>query len=94
MSRRSISHCLGVLLAAALTALVVGGASAAQKAVILEIDGAIGPAMSEYIARGLRGVVPSDTPLVILRMNTPGGLDTSMREIIAAILAAPVPVAT
>ena len=72
----------------------ISWASAAPKAVILEIDGAIGPAASEYVARELRDLTPSDTRLVILRMNTPGGLDTSMREIIAAILASPIPVAT
>ncbi|HEV2549040.1 MAG TPA: nodulation protein NfeD [Stellaceae bacterium] len=69
-------------------------ARGAPKAVILEIDGAIGPAVAEYVAREFRDANPSDTRIVILRMNTPGGLDTSMREIIAAILAAPVPVAT
>jgi membrane-bound serine protease (ClpP class) len=85
---------LPALLVAAFVGIASSSASAAPKAVILEIDGAIGPATSEYVARELREVSPSDTRLAILRMNTPGGLDTSMRDIIAAILAAPVPVAT
>ena len=50
--------------------------------------------MADYIVREIRTVAPSGTGLVILRMNTPGGLDTSMRQIISAILASPVPVAT
>jgi membrane-bound ClpP family serine protease len=67
--------------------------AAAAKAVVLQIDGAIGPAVADYVARELRGISPIDTRLVVLRMNTPGGLDTSMREIIRAILSSPVPVA-
>jgi membrane-bound serine protease (ClpP class) len=90
----SISHLAGLVIAAALAAHAVATASAAEKAVILEIDGAIGPASAEYVVRELHELTPGNTGLVILRMNTPGGLDTSMREIIAAILAAPVPVAT
>jgi membrane-bound serine protease (ClpP class) len=69
-------------------------AMADRRAVVLEIDGVIGPAMTGYIARELKAASPSATALIILRMNTPGGLDTSMREIISAILASPVPVAT
>jgi membrane-bound serine protease (ClpP class) len=82
------------LLVAASLAMPMSRASAAEKAVILEIDGAIGPASAEYLVRELHELTPSDTGIVILRMNTPGGLDTSMREMIAAILASPVPVAT
>ena len=70
------------------------GAGAAERAVVLDINGAIGPAIADYVARNLRSVRPDEVGIVILRMNTPGGLDSSMREINAAILAAPVPVAT
>jgi membrane-bound serine protease (ClpP class) len=69
-------------------------ASAAQRAVVLDVDGPIGPAVADYIVRELQAVSPDDVGLVVLRMNTPGGLDTSMRKIISAILASPVPVAT
>jgi membrane-bound serine protease (ClpP class) len=87
-------------LARALFAAVIGlpllanALAAAQRAVVLEIDGVIGPAVANYIVRELRGVSRADTGLVVLRMNTPGGLDTSMREIIRAILSSPVPVVT
>jgi membrane-bound serine protease (ClpP class) len=74
--------------------MLAAPASAAQRAVVLDVDGAIGPAIADYIVRELQAVSPDDVGLVVLRMNTPGGLDTSMRKIISAILASPVPVAT
>ena len=77
-----------------LTALCAAPASAAKRAVVLNVDGVIGPAMADYIVREIKAVTPSDTGLVVLRMNTPGGLDTSMRQIVSAILSSPVPVAT
>src|SRR6201988_3846116 len=69
-------------------------AAAAERAVVLEINGAIGPPIADYIARELNAARSSDARLIILRMNTPGGLDTSMRQINSAILASPVPVVT
>jgi membrane-bound serine protease (ClpP class) len=63
-------------------------------AVLLEINGAIGPATSGYVVRGIESAQKAGSPLVILEMDTPGGLDSSMRDIIRAILASPVPIAT
>lgn len=63
-------------------------------AIILDIDGAIGPASADFLARGLNEAAQREAAIVVLRMDTPGGLDTSMRDIIRAILASPVPVAT
>lgn len=64
------------------------------QAVLLDIDGAIGPATSDYIHRSLEKAKAMNAALVILRMDTPGGLDTAMRDIIQDIIASPVPVAT
>ena len=68
--------------------------SASGTAYVLELDGAIGPASASYITDGLEKARDNGAAMVIIKMDTPGGLDTSMREIIQAILAMPVPVVT
>ncbi len=68
--------------------------AAVQPAVaLLGIDGAIGPATADHVERGLAHAQRAGAQLVVLQIDTPGGLDTSMRQIVKAILAAPVPVA-
>jgi membrane-bound serine protease (ClpP class) len=78
----------------ALVGLAAPAPAATERALVVDIDGAIGPPIADYIVRELDAARSDEVRLVILRMNTPGGLDTSMREIISAILASPVPVAT
>lgn len=88
--------------AALICATLLGVAGAAQAAdvparspgtvTVLDINGAIGPATSRYVVHGIESAQRDGSTLVVLELDTPGGLDTSMRDIIRAILASDVPV--
>jgi membrane-bound serine protease (ClpP class) len=69
-------------------------AQSSRTALVLTVKDAIGPATSDFIHNGLNQARERNASLVVLRLDTPGGLDTSMRDIIRDILASPVPVAT
>lgn len=64
-----------------------------NKAYLINIDGAIGPASEDYFVRSLSKAIIGGASVLIVKINTPGGLDTSMRNINTAILASPIPVA-
>ncbi|MFN3937349.1 MAG: NfeD family protein [Gemmobacter sp.] len=64
-----------------------------RDAVLLTLADAVSPATADYVVRGIAVAAERDAGLVIIRMDTPGGLETSMNDIVKAILASPVPVA-
>ncbi len=72
--------------------LAQGAETLQRDALVLTIDGAIGPASADYVVRGIRRAERDGAKAVVLRIDTPGGLDTSMREIVRAIVASPMPV--
>ena len=73
--------------------LIWPAAALAAPVLVVPLDGAVGPASAHFVKRSIERAPKEGAELVILRMDTPGGLDTSMREVIKAILASPVPVA-
>lgn len=82
-------------LAFTITMIVLCGGAFADTPVVrvLTVNGAISPVTADYISMNLRDAARNRERMVLIRMDTPGGLDTAMREIVKAMLACPVPVA-
>lgn len=93
MSRLAGRRAIRRFLCQAALLLFLPLAALAKTVVVAEIDGAISPATSAYFLRALDEARQAQAELLVLRLNTPGGLDSSMREMIQGVLASPVPVA-
>jgi membrane-bound serine protease (ClpP class) len=88
--RWKAAACLGLLVS---LLLALAAAAAPPKIYLLDLKGAVSPVSADFLVRGLHRAGMEGAAVIVLRMDTPGGLDSSMREIIQAILSSPVPVA-
>jgi membrane-bound serine protease (ClpP class) len=63
-----------------------------KSAMVIELEGTINPGIAQFVTRGIKQAETSKQTMVIIRLDTPGGLDPSMRSIVKAILNAELPV--
>jgi len=80
---------LGLLIAASIS---ITAQAASPTIVVLKIDGVINPVLADYIERGIEDAEDRNATACIIQMDTPGGLDTAMRDIVQHIVNARVPV--
>jgi len=80
---------LGLLIAAFIG---LGVRAASPTVVVVTVDGVINPVMADYVARGIEEAEDLNATACIIQMDTPGGLDTAMRDIVQSIVEARIPV--
>ena len=91
MKKRLYFSLLAILLA--LLTIIPVNATTAGDVLVLDVEGVINPFSTRYLARGLNQAEQQGVQLVVITLNTPGGLETAMRDMVSAILDSPVPVA-
>jgi membrane-bound serine protease (ClpP class) len=81
-------------IASALLLSLCASIAAAAEVWVVELDGSITPASADYFLKALDDAQDAGAAAVVMRLDTPGGLDQAMRDMIKAILASPIPVVT
>ncbi|HKV05869.1 MAG TPA: nodulation protein NfeD [Candidatus Acidoferrales bacterium] len=89
-----VGAAFGVAISGAPLASPASDSPSPETVVQLRINGEIEPVLAEYLVNGIKQAGREHASLILITINTPGGLDTSMRAIIQAILSSPVPVVT
>jgi membrane-bound serine protease (ClpP class) len=84
---------IGLMLVAAISQTAKTQASQGHVA-LLTVDGAIGPSTTDYLIHNMKEARDAGARAIVIRMDTPGGLDAATREIVQALLASPVPIIT
>jgi membrane-bound serine protease (ClpP class) len=92
MKRISIILLTIILLSMSSMAWAAQTQDQSQVVLLLEVEGVINPFTARYLERGLALAQSSNAALVVITLNTPGGLESSMREMVQEILESPVPV--
>lgn len=87
-------HKLFIALSVLFLSVSAAHEASAKLAIQLNIDGAIGPATQDYIRDGITYAQEKKADFILLKINTPGGLDSAMRNINASILTSPLPFVT
>ena len=85
---------IGLLLFVAACNLFAEENTYSNKILVTEVSGPIGPAISDHVLLGIENAIDINAELMVLELDTPGGLDIAMRDIIQAIISSPVPIAT
>lgn len=87
--KKNISYFLILL---SLFFLQIPSFSEDRHAIVLKVDGVINPVSAEYIINGIKEASVSNAEVLIIQLDTPGGLDTSMRLIIKEMMASSIPI--
>jgi membrane-bound serine protease (ClpP class) len=93
--RGTLLLCLGLIILMGLSVPFIGlsqGPLEGNEVMIIELEGPINPGTAIYVIRGLEKAKKTGAVLSVIRLDTPGGLGSSMRSIVKAILNSPVPV--
>ena len=92
MFKRRFACCLLLVVVLGLAFYGLTTAQGVDQVDVLTFKGTVAPVSAQYISRGIDTAVSDGAQALIIEMDTPGGLDSSMRQIIQKMLASPVPV--
>jgi membrane-bound serine protease (ClpP class) len=93
LQRSILLWSLALLLVIGAQAQAPSPMTGAEPVIVIQVEGVINPLTAQYLQRALDVAASEGAQLVVIELDTPGGLETSMREIVQEILTSPIPVA-